>query len=52
MILNSIFRTNAANALIDRYGNAGATTVTGSFVISTQNNPHDVVGFNVLIGRS
>ena len=49
MILNIVFGTDAANTLIDRYGTAGAATVTGSFATSIQYNRHDVIGENVLI---
>ncbi len=49
MIGNSLVGTGVANALIERYGEAGAATVTGTFATNTQYNRRDVVGNRVLI---
>ncbi len=49
-LLIMLFGEDAATALIDRYGETGAATVTGSFATATQYNHHDVIGYRVLIG--
>ena len=48
----NLFGAGLANALIDRYGEVGAATVTGSFATSTQYNRRDVIGYDVLIGTA
>ncbi|WP_174285549.1 hypothetical protein [Sphingomonas bacterium] len=50
LVLIMLFGEEIATALIDRYGETGAATVTGSFATSTQYNHRDVVGYRVLIG--
>ncbi len=49
MVLNVIFGPATANLLINRFGEAGAAMVTGSFATSSQYNRRDVVGRDVLI---
>ena len=52
LIAVNLFGAGLANALIDRYGEVGAATVTGSFATSTQYNRRDVIGYDVLIGTA
>ena len=48
-LLNVIFGTAVAYALVDRFGVSGAALVTGSFATASQYNRRDVVGYRVLI---
>ena len=52
LIADNLFGAGVANALIDRYGEAGAATVTGSFATATQYNRRDVIGYDVMIGTA
>lgn len=52
LVLDMLFAGDAANALIDHYGQTGAGLVTGSFATATQYNHRDVIGFRVLIGTA